>query len=271
MASATLQIRKDIAGLIAFVSRWCMETHTSISRWGEMTITLDSVAILLNLPIIGNLDVVFSKEEEETHATLVRKSEEYLRKDNEEKFFYTWWVSEWFPKEPEPALVLDDTLHVAAFLALWLSRDIFDDGSGRNEIRQNLINFAIKLAKGVALSIGSLFLGSLYTHLDCLATDMYAFNGYMKVDSYVHIAFLQAWLWEHFKHYAPNPINSLPDTYGGSRILHWSKKRPRPSSKLVYFLDNVNAINFRPWAPVHGSIVHPNTFASAQNITLHSD
>ncbi|XP_026452096.1 uncharacterized protein LOC113352499 [Papaver somniferum] len=271
MASAALQIGKDIDGMITFISRWCMETHTAICRWGEMTITLESVAVLLNLPIIGNLDVVLSEEEEEMHATLVRKSEEYVRKDNEEKFFYTWWVSEWFPKETETALVLDDTLHVAAFLSLWLSRDIFDDGSGMKEIRRNLINFAIKLAKGVALPIGSLFLGSLYTHLDCLAADMYASNGYMKVDSYIHVAFLQVWLWEHFKHYAHNPMTSLPDTYGGSRILQWSKKRPRPRSKLVDFLDNMNEINFRPWTPVHASIVQPNTFASAPDITLHSD
>lgn len=220
MASATLQIRKDAAGLITFISRWCPKTHTAICRWGEMTISLESVLVLLSLPIIGKLDIVLSEEEEEIHAALVTKTTGYVRKNYGKRCFYSWCVSEWFPDESESGLVLDDTLYVAAFLVLWLSRDIFDDGSGKKEIRQKIIKFAIKLGKGVALPIGSLFLASLYIHLDRLATDMYVSNGYMKVDSYVHVAFLQAWLWEHFKNYAPNPGTSFPDTYGGSKILH---------------------------------------------------
>ncbi|XP_026428471.1 uncharacterized protein LOC113324366 [Papaver somniferum] len=173
-ASATLQFRNDTPGLITFVSRWCPDTHTAICRWGEMTISLESVAVLLNLPITGNLDITLSDDEEEIYATLLKKSEGFVRKDYETKCFYRWWVSEWFPDEPDSDLALDDTLHVAAFLALWLSRYIFDDDSGKKEIRRGLVKFVIKLAKGVVLRIGGLFLGSLYTHLDHLVVDMYA-------------------------------------------------------------------------------------------------
>ena len=70
-------------------------------------------------------------------------------------------MSQWFPDELEQNQK-NSTLHVATFLALWLSRYIFDDGSGKKEIRQELIKFAIKLSKGVVLPIGILFLGSLY-------------------------------------------------------------------------------------------------------------
>ncbi|XP_026398574.1 uncharacterized protein LOC113294391 [Papaver somniferum] len=99
--------------------------------------------------------------------------------------------------------------------------DVFDDGSSKKEIRQELLMIDIKLAKGVVLPIGSLFLGSLYTHLDHLVADMRVSNGYMKVESYVHVAFLQAWLWEHFEKYALKPLSSLPASWGGSRILRW--------------------------------------------------
>lgn len=233
-----------------------------------MTISLESVAVLLNLPITGNLDITLSDDEEKMCATLAENSKGFFRKDYETKCFYSWWVFEWLPDEPESDLALDDTLHVAAFLALWLSRDIFDDGSGKKEIRRGLIKFSIKLAKGVVLPIGGLFLGSLYAHLDHLVADMHASNGYMKVDSYVHVVFLHAWLWEHFAKYAPKPLAPLHESCGGSRILRWSNKRPKSGAKLIDFIENAYAVSFRPWGPVHASIVQPNTFAVAPNLNL---
>ncbi|XP_026458985.1 uncharacterized protein LOC113359594 [Papaver somniferum] len=215
--SANLQIRKDIPGLVAFISRWCPDTHTVVCRWGEMTFSLESVALLLNLPVTGNLNIQLSEDEEKMRAIFLAKSKNFVRKENE-KCFYGWWVSQWFPNELEPSQK-SSTLHVAAFLALWLSTDIFHDGSGKKEIRQELMMIAIRLAKDVVLPIGSLFLGSLYSYLDHLVADMRVSNGYMKVDSYVHVAFLQAWLWEHFEKYAMKPLPSLPASWGGSRIL----------------------------------------------------
>ncbi|XP_026411183.1 uncharacterized protein LOC113306467 [Papaver somniferum] len=268
IASATLRIRKDIAGLITFIYRWCPDTHKTICRWGEMTIYLESVAILLNLPITRNFNITFSDEEEKMHTILVKKSAGFVRKENETKCSSNWWVSEWFPGESGQNQELSSMLHVAAFLVLWLSRDIVDGCSGKKEIKQELIKFSIKLAKGVILLIGCLFLGSWYTYLDPLTTDMHVSNGYIKVDSYVQVALLQAWLWEHFKNYAPNSLASFPESHGGSRILRWWNKRPKAGSNLIDFLDNVYAINFRPWAPVYASIVHANTFASAPNKTF---
>lgn len=140
-ASATLQIRKDIPGLVAFISRWCPDTHTAICRWSEMTISLESVVVLLNLPITGNINIKLSEDEEGSRAALVAKSKGFVRKENETRCFYSWWVSQWFPDELEPDQN-NSMLHVAAFLALWLSRDIFNDGSGKKEIRPELINFS---------------------------------------------------------------------------------------------------------------------------------
>ncbi|XP_026459599.1 uncharacterized protein LOC113360290 [Papaver somniferum] len=207
-ASANLQIRKDIPGLVAFISRWCADTHTVVCRWGEMTFSLKSVALLLNLTVTRNLNIQLTEDEEKMRATLVAKSKDFVRRENE-KCFYSWWVSQWFPDELDPSQK-NSTLHVAAFLVLWLSRDVFDDGSSKKKIRQELLMIAIKLDKGVVLPIGSLFLGSLYTHLDHLVADMRVSNGYMKVDLYVHVTFLQAWLWEHFEKYASKPLPSLP-------------------------------------------------------------
>ncbi|XP_026383882.1 uncharacterized protein LOC113279407 [Papaver somniferum] len=271
MASATLHIRKDAAGLITFISRWRPSTHTSICRWGEMTITLESVAVLLNLPVAGSFHYKLSIEENSTLDAILRKAEEYNQQKKGDKCFYTWWVSQWFPTRPRPGQVLDDELSVVAFLSLWLSRDIFDNDSGKKTIRHGIVMFAIKLAKRVVLPLGSLFLGSLYPHLETLAADMHASNGYKKVESHVHISFFQACLWEHFKDYAPVPTASFSSLYGGSRILRWQNRRPKPGLRLIDVLDNVHAIDFRPWGPVHSSVVQPKTFATVLDTVLHTD
>ncbi|XP_026384358.1 uncharacterized protein LOC113279935 [Papaver somniferum] len=192
MASATLHIKKDFAGLITFISRWRPSTHTGICRWGQMTITLESVAVLLNLSIVGSFHYKLSTEENSTLDAIVQKEEEYNQHKKDEECFYTWWVSQWFPTKPRSGQALDDELSVVAFLSLWLSRDIFDDGSRKKTIIHDIVMFSIKLAKGMVLPLGSLFLGSLYSHLDALAADMHASNGYKKVESHIHIAFLQA-------------------------------------------------------------------------------
>ncbi|XP_026419797.1 uncharacterized protein LOC113315754 [Papaver somniferum] len=212
MASATLHIRKDFVGLITFVSRWCPSTHTTIYRWGEMTITLESVAVFLSLPVAGNLDVKLSAEEE--------------------------------------------------------VMDVLDDGSGKKVIRRKLVMFSIKLAQGVVLPLGSLFLGSLYSHLDSSQqTCMFP----TKVESRVHISFIQACLWEQFKGYAPVPASSFSSLYGGSRILRRHKRRPKPELNLIDFFDSVYAIDFRPWEPVHSYVVQPKTFAADPDIALSTD
>ncbi|XP_026410395.1 uncharacterized protein LOC113305589 [Papaver somniferum] len=271
MASATLHIRKYVAGLIAFTSRWCPSTHTNLCRWGEMTITLESVSVLLSLPITGSFDYELSTAETTTIDALIRKAEGYNQQECGEKCFYTWWVSEWFPTKPKLGQVLDDELSVVTFLSLWLSRDVFDDGSGKKTIRRELVMFAIRLAQGVVLPLGRLFLGSLYFHLDSLVADMYASNGYKKVESHIHVAFLQAFLWEHFKGYAPVTATSFSSLCGGSRILRWQKRRPKPGLRLIDFFDNMYAIDFRPWGPVHSFVVQPKTFAVVSDTVLHTD
>ncbi|XP_026417248.1 uncharacterized protein LOC113312725 [Papaver somniferum] len=271
MAYATLDIKKDAAGLITFISRWRPSTHTAVCRWGEMTITLERVVVLMNLPIAGSFHYKLSAAESVILDAILQKAGEYEQQKKDAKFFYTWWVSEWSPAKPKPGQALDDELSVVVFLSLWLSRDIFDDGSGKKTIREDLFMFSIKLAKGVVLPLGALFLGSLYSLLDALAVDMHASNGYKKVESHIHVAFLQAFLWEHFKGYAPVPATSSSGFYGGSRILRWQNRRPKPRSRLVDFIDNVYAIYFRPWGPVYSFVVQPETFNTSPDIVLHTE
>ena len=47
----------DASLLTALVDRWRPETHTFHFRWGEMTVTLEDVAMITGLPIAGEVIV----------------------------------------------------------------------------------------------------------------------------------------------------------------------------------------------------------------------
>ena len=59
---ATIGFCRIDPGLItALVERWRPETNTFHMSWGEMTITLEDVACLWGLPIMGKLYLLISK------------------------------------------------------------------------------------------------------------------------------------------------------------------------------------------------------------------
>ena len=51
-----LNMYRDVAGTCHLVRRWCPATHTLFLAWGEFTVTIEDVANLLMLPILGDVD-----------------------------------------------------------------------------------------------------------------------------------------------------------------------------------------------------------------------
>lgn len=66
---------------------------------------------------------------------------------------------------------------------------------------------AISLGQGKKLPLAPLFLGQLYKHLDLLAEDEVQGLSRFCVETYLSTSFLQVFLWQHFKGYAPIPAN----------------------------------------------------------------
>ncbi|GKV15517.1 hypothetical protein SLEP1_g26304 [Rubroshorea leprosula] len=54
--SQTLQINGNVECLCHLVQRWCTSTHTFILAFGEVTVTLEDMANLMSLPIVGEED-----------------------------------------------------------------------------------------------------------------------------------------------------------------------------------------------------------------------
>ena len=251
-ASGELFIYHDASGIVALFARWCIPTHTFICRWGEFTITLEDVAALMHLPITGNLPGDLSDEETAVSHVLTAAMEKANKAGS--KGCYASWLTHWWPKDEVYDKPIDGMLPIAAFLCLWLSRDVFEDSG--NLLKPFVIPFAIKMAQGEQLPIGTLFLGSLYYNLDSLIIDSSVSNGSMKIECYANTMFLQALMWENFKNYAPTPRNVLqgPNTDArhtfpekdNARIMRWSTKQPRSKIRFIDVLDEESEFNFRP-------------------------
>ncbi|GMN59597.1 hypothetical protein TIFTF001_028695 [Ficus carica] len=108
------------------------------------------------------------------------------------------------PREFTPTLADDWNYRVEAMLTLLVSRFIFS-GLPCDTIRKNLFPMAISLGQGKKLPLAPLFLGQLYKHLDLLAEDELLGLSRFRVETYLSTSFLQVFLWQHFKGYAPIP------------------------------------------------------------------
>ncbi|MED6203233.1 hypothetical protein PIB30_113545, partial [Stylosanthes scabra] len=55
--SAGLGVQRYGYDMSLLWQRWCSQTHTFVTSWGEFSPTLEDVVMLLQLPVFGNLDI----------------------------------------------------------------------------------------------------------------------------------------------------------------------------------------------------------------------
>ena len=94
--------------------------------------------------------------------------------------------------------------------------------------------------------------------------------GRFQVETFVPVAFLQIWLWEHFRNYARVPKvlssykTSLPLPQGLPRSWHWNKVVVSSNSFLSKVLDDPTDWTFRTYSALEGRL--PPLFTSLENI-----
>ena len=94
--------------------------------------------------------------------------------------------------------------------------------------------------------------------------------GRFQVETFVPVAFLQIWLWEHFRNYArvlkvlSSYKTSLPLPQGLPRSWHWNEVAVSSNSFLSKVLDDPTDWTFRPYSALEGRL--PPLFTSLENI-----
>lgn len=204
--SKSLVVNRSPLDLEFLISRWSTESHTFVAAWGEFGPTLEDVVVLMGLPVFGEVQAVSIADDSsvsldvdgEIRLTLL--NEALVASKHKGKSTYSTWVG-FFTNGPGVA----SEVRVEAMLSFWLSWYVLPSGP-EDGLNAFVFPLAIRLARGEKIALAPIFLGSLFHRLDECVQSLVRSMGRYTVASYAQTAFLQLFLWEHFKSYGPQPV-----------------------------------------------------------------
>ncbi|KAL1191796.1 putative serinePthreonine-protein phosphatase 7 long form [Cardamine amara subsp. amara] len=195
--ASTYKIVKNPSLILSLAQKWCPETNSFVFPWGEATITLEDVNVLLGFSVLGSS--VFAPLE----SSEMKEAIEKLEKRKQESMREVSWISSF----------VDDELEHEAFLVLWLSKFVFP--KSRHSISSNVFSIAVRLARGERIALAPAVLASIYRELSQICALESTQNVYL--DSLFKL--VQIWIWERFKSIRPE-AKVIPR--GKHRIARWS-------------------------------------------------
>ncbi|KAL6279072.1 hypothetical protein ACE6H2_015953 [Prunus campanulata] len=249
--SKRCEIYLEVQLLRHVIRRWSLETHTFICSWGEFTITLEDVANILHLPIVGNQDpfniILDVKDKERLEILRKGATGKHLR--------FNSWVKHFGDKDKRHSC----SLH--ALVSLWLGKFVFCDFSS-DCMHERVFPLALAIARGDMIPLAPMFLGYLYRLLDQVHLLEKGAAGTMAVESFLNSGFLQVFLWEHI-----NGLDVCPSPYSQAKLLvrasdgsympdmpplisRWFRRRQRKGQNFLELLDDIQHFVFRPYTEV---------------------
>ncbi|MED6132603.1 hypothetical protein PIB30_020613 [Stylosanthes scabra] len=228
--------------------RWCSQTYTFVTSWGEFSPTLEDVAMLLQLPVFGNLDLTNLYVD----LDLRKLARDLLQLDSKKKkctikYSYSNWSRYFFGNflNGEFVPASDDIpvdLKEAAFIAYWLSKYVFL-GPADECLSQGVFLLACVIAQGRCVPLAPLYLGSLYARLDHFSEQLKIAHGRFPVLAYIDEIFLQLFLFEHFLRFTLLASFSRSYTSVWRKSLTWRRiSASAPIQVLRMYLIFINFI-----------------------------
>ncbi|KFK24196.1 hypothetical protein AALP_AAs41122U000300 [Arabis alpina] len=248
------KIPKKPSLVLALVEKWCPETKSFVFPWGEATITLEDVMVLLGFSV---LDSSVSAPLASLEMKDALEKLERVRVEN-------WsiidgcvspksWISIFKSKNDD-----DDgdekkkkKIEHEAFLTMWLSNYVFPD-VWRPLISRRFFPIAVRLARGEKIVLAPAVLDSLYR-------DLSRIHGFVNSDKRVTIRSLlklvQVWIWERFSNIRPE---AREIGMGEPRIARWSirkKSCERNDGRLSF-----DGFEWRPYNKTIRNWSHPKFY-----------
>ncbi|KAG2304954.1 hypothetical protein Bca52824_033605 [Brassica carinata] len=231
--ASTKDFHKDTDLLVGIAERWCPDTNTFLFPWGEATVTLEDVMLLLGFSVLGS----------PYFAALDSSGEEIKAKLEIE------WVK---IKKDNKTYMLE---HVA-FLALWLSYFVLP--TRYCHVDKSVLPIAVHLSRGTRIALAPPVLAHLYAELTFLKEHIRGFKTVTlndKVELSALFKLVQVWTWEIFRELRPNNTNPL--LQGEPRLALWDEPvktrtkrhvRMRKTSNVRKILANSEMDSFE-WRP----------------------
>ncbi|KAJ4917770.1 Uncharacterized protein Rs2_03320 [Raphanus sativus] len=207
---------KDL--VLGISERWCPDTKTFLFPWGEATVTLEDVMVLLGFSVLGS--PVFAPLDGSGEKTVRELGKEWLKikKDNNVSFVtQVTWTGRFMGS--------GDELEHAAFLALWLSYFVFP--TKYSHLVRPVLPIAVHLSRGTRIALAPPVLAHLYEELTLLKDHIRGFNMAIGVNTKLELSSLfklvQVWTWERFRELRPNNSNLL--LQGEPRLALWDEEK----------------------------------------------
>ncbi|CDY25191.1 BnaC06g04160D [Brassica napus] len=144
VVASTLKITKDSDLVLEIAEKWCPDTNTFVFPWGEATITLEDVLLLLGFSVLGSPVFASLDSSGEKTKEKLEKERVVLKRDQvSNRATQTVWMSRFMDSGD------DDELEHVAFLALWLSYFVFP--TRYYQINEAVFPVAVHLASGFGL------------------------------------------------------------------------------------------------------------------------
>lgn len=242
--SSTYKIRREPSSILGAAAFWCETTNTFLFPWSDATITLEDVMILGGFPVMGEplkKREPFEGDLQDMEKAMIAEHRKF-NKTKWRKADQTLWTRQFMERE-------GDELEHVGFLSLWLSRYVFPrhpDGI----VGQYVIPIAVRLSRGVRISIATAVLASLYRDLRILKDYLHQNGGGQEASQLVlwaPFSILQMWLWERFVALRPEALNYVNS--GEPRAARWHDTTKKLElSFVISVLELPDSFQWRPYA-----------------------
>ncbi|KAG7600129.1 Aminotransferase-like plant mobile domain [Arabidopsis suecica] len=234
--ASTYNIRKNTDLVLGIAEKWCPDTNTFVFSWGEATITLEDVMVLLGFSVLGS--PVFDTLDSSGKKILAILEKEWLKIKKDKVSFVTQvaWMERFMDS--------GDELEHVAFLVLWLSYFVFP--TRYYHIYEAILPIAIHLSSGTKMALAPAVLAHLYADLSLLKNHITAFSESpikVEIDLSSLFKLVNVWIWERFRALQPKP-NLL--VKGEPRLARWHDLKQR-TSNARWTLGNSNSFEWRPY------------------------
>ncbi|XP_033128714.1 serine/threonine-protein phosphatase 7 long form homolog [Brassica rapa] len=235
VVASTLKITKDSDLVLEIAEKWCPDTNTFVFPWGEATITLEDVLLLLGFSVLGSPVFASLDSSGEKTKEKLEKERVVLKRDQvSNRATQTVWMSRFMDSGD------DDELEHVAFLALWLSYFVFP--TRYYQINEAIFPVAVHLASGVRIGLAPAVLAHLYADLTLLK-DHTRDSSNDKIELNALFKLVQVWTWERFRELRPKDTNPL--LKGQIRLARWDDVK-EGNNDVRQNLDN-SSFEWRPF------------------------
>nr|CAB3499105.1 unnamed protein product [Digitaria exilis] len=269
--ASTCRVRrsKHERALLQLAAFWSGSTGTFVFPWGEATVTLEDVAALTGLPLLGGPVRAPMSDELEKEVAAIEGVRNVMNRSKKKKAGFAAWVKHFVESSLEKEEVLSagdgggELLEHGSFLAMWLSIFVLPSPPF-DVVRREVFPLAARLARGQRVALAPAALASIYGDLSALKSHISLGMENEPFISSAPMHILQLWVWERFPQLRPELASSpAPGDHDISRIARWHDVVKRFSSKHVHAVFmSPEEFEWRPYGSCSFFALQPETGGS---------